>query len=550
MLSRNQTHWPLVGLLLLLMTPAHALERFALIIGNSAYEHASLINPHYDANDMAQTLEELGFTVTLKENLNKRAIHEAINEFSSQLEQSHGVGLFYYAGHGVEVDGINYIIPLEAQIETEVDVKYAAVDIYYLLEHMESAKNFLNVIIIDACRNNPFSRNFSRSLVNRGVSRMSAPIGSIIASSTAQGSIAGDGAYGRNSPYTKHLLHFIRQPDLSIEQVFKEVRKAVLEETDGRQVPWETSSLTSEFYFVSTPPPQPPDNPPPDARQQAELNIRTSTALEPEMILIKGGCFQMGSPESEPDRHPDERQHQTCVDDFYLGKYEVTVREFKSFVTATDYRPDPVAGTGCWIWDSVKNEAVDKKDKSWRDPGYQQDDNHPVVCLSWQDIRMYLTWLSRHTGATYQLPTEAQWEYAARAGTMTARYWGNNPDQACLYANVHDRASQRDNGFDWTAHDCDDGMAQTAPVGHYGSNDYGLYDMLGNAWEWTCSEWDESYGGKETRCPDGQPTDASALVLRGGSWFHMAGWVRSAGRFKVWPSFRFSSLGFRVAKTR
>ncbi|HRZ07770.1 MAG TPA: formylglycine-generating enzyme family protein, partial [Candidatus Competibacteraceae bacterium] len=184
---------------------------------------------------------------------------------------------------------------------------------------------------------------------------------------------------------------------------------------------------------------------------------------------------------------------------------------------------------------------------NWRKPGYEQKDNYPVVCVSWNDALAYVKWLSDQTGQSYRLPTEAEWEYAARAGTTTARYWGEDPDQACRYANVGDQAAKK-TFPNWVIHECTDGVVYTAPVGSFQANAWGLKDMLGNVWEWTCSEWDEKYGGAESRCSTNSGT-TGPLAVRGGSWRTPPDWVRSADRGWLTPTDRHSFVGFRLARS-
>lgn len=222
-------------------------NHLALVIGNADYRTSPLKNPVNDAFDMAQTLRTLGFEVIHKEDADQRAIENAISEFGRQLRKQGGVGLFYFAGHGIQVNGRNYLIPIDAEIETESDVRFEAVDAGRVLGKMEDAGNDLNIVILDACRDNPFARSFRTS--SKGLARMDAPKGSLIAYATAPGSVAADGE-GRNGIYTKYLLKHMTTPGLKVEEVLKQVRVDVINETKEKQIPWESSSLTGEFYFA------------------------------------------------------------------------------------------------------------------------------------------------------------------------------------------------------------------------------------------------------------------------------------------------------------
>jgi hypothetical protein len=220
-------------------------ERLALVIGNSAYQTTPLKNPLNDAEDMAATLRNLGFEVILKKNADQRTMEDTIRYFGKQLRNG-GVGLFYFAGHGMQVNGRNYLIPIDAKIESENDVKYEAVDAGRVLGQMEDAENKINIVILDACRNNPFSRNFRTS--ERGLARMDAPKGSLISYATAPGEVAADGSE-RNGIFTKYLMKHMIEPNLPIELVLKQARIDVARATGGRQIPWEASSLMGNFYF-------------------------------------------------------------------------------------------------------------------------------------------------------------------------------------------------------------------------------------------------------------------------------------------------------------
>lgn len=230
-----------------LTMPAVAEQRLALVIGNAAYPTEPLQNPANDARDLAQVLSKLGFEVIHRENLSQNDMKKSIRTFGKKL-QGGGVGLFYYAGHGVQVDGKNYLIPVNAAVNSEREVEYESVDVGFVLAQMEAARNPLNIVILDACRNNPFSRSFRSS--TRGLASIDAPAGTLIAYATAPGSVASDGNAG-NGLYTQELLANMRQPELKIEEVFKRVRIGVQQKTAGKQVPWESSSLTGDFYFIT-----------------------------------------------------------------------------------------------------------------------------------------------------------------------------------------------------------------------------------------------------------------------------------------------------------
>lgn len=264
----------------------------------------------------------------------------------------------------------------------------------------------------------------------------------------------------------------------------------------------------------------------------------------PEMVLVPAGEFTMGSPADEPGRYSDEGpQHKvTIAEPFWVGKYEVTRGEFAAFVNASGY---DVSG-GCYVYTGGKWKQ--DSGKSWRDPGYEQSDRHPVTCVSWEDAQAYVRWLSRETGKDHRLLSEAEWEYAARAKGGTARFWGEDADKACAFANVHDDTSKRVNEFSWTKHDCDDGFAQTAPVGNFDANDFRLNDMLGNVGEWVEDCWNESYDGAPTDGSAWLEGDCSLRVLRGGSWLGKPWFVRSARRDWYYPFDRNYFFGFRVAR--
>jgi hypothetical protein len=226
-------------------------KRFALVIGNNSYEYASpLQNPVNDADAIAETLKLLGFEVLHFTNLDQKGMKQTIDLFGEKLKKFE-VGLFYYSGHGIQVNGRNYLIPIDANLNSEGDAEYDCVDAGRVLSKMESSGTKTNIIVLDACRNNPYKKSWSRVYRKTGLAFLDAPTGSLIAYSTSPGNTASDGI-GKNGLYTTFLLNSMINPDLNILQVFQEVRKNVRESSNGDQIPWESTSLESDFFFNQT----------------------------------------------------------------------------------------------------------------------------------------------------------------------------------------------------------------------------------------------------------------------------------------------------------
>ena len=271
----------LLAISLLVFTPRWASSeperRIALLIGNGAYATAPLANPANDAEDMAKVLKGCGFKVTIKINANRAEMREAIGAFGDQIMRG-GVGLFFYAGHGLQVDGENYLVPIGADVKRKVDIQDQCLAASYVLQTMEEAKNGMNIIILDACRNNPF-RGFRST--GQGLAHMDAPSGSILAYSTAPGSVASDGQ-GRNGLYTSKMLKHITTPGQRLEDMFIKVRNEVKAESEDRQIPWETQSLTGVFYFVpgDNAVTEPADKPPASAPAPKSASIASEDRID------------------------------------------------------------------------------------------------------------------------------------------------------------------------------------------------------------------------------------------------------------------------------
>jgi formylglycine-generating enzyme required for sulfatase activity len=671
----------LFGALLLLgfgLEPACAEKRVALIIGNSAYRNVTpLDNPENDAKLLADTLRGLGFTLVgggAQLNLDKASLDRAVQTFGAQLSEA-DVGLFYYAGHGLQVGGKNYLVPVDANPTREVDVDFQMLDTTLLLHQMEAAGTRLNIVILDACRNNPFAgrslavgrvrdaENERMRAASSGLAEMPVPEGTLISFATQPGSVAQDGRTGGNSPYAKALADTIRKPGLSILDTFNQVGLEVSRATRGAQRPWVSiSQIAISFYFTApnvataptltdpcigfethwksaeaigtqaafedhlarfpscafaalaklriealkqqvavVAPPVPPAMPAPAAPPRpavvappaappsqaspcgsgtvsVSLSARAAQPLSqaekcglkpkdvfkecdkcPEMVVVPAGSFTMGSPASEEGRGNNEGPPRTVSigKAFAVGKFHVTVDQFAAFVEESNYD----AGSKCWTFEGGK--ALERLGRSWRNPGFTQGGLHPAVCLSWNDANAYVAWLARKTGEGYRLLSEAEWEYAARAQTKPGTYprysFGNDEKDLCQYGNGADQTAEKSVAGDiavagtqrknFAVAPCADGYVYTSPVGSYAANGFGLYDMQGNAWQFTEDCYLDSYNGAPSDGSAWKAGDCSIRVIRGGSWVSNPWYLRAAGRGTRGISYRGYFQGFRLART-
>ena len=284
------------------------------------------------------------------------------------------------------------------------------------------------------------------------------------------------------------------------------------------------------------------------------VTFRDCQNVCPEMVVIPAGKFQMGAPEHESRqeraRHADpiilareSPQHTVLIRHaFALGKYDVTREEFSDFIRETGYQ------TAKTCISANQTASEESPGFSWRKPGFVQTNRDPVVCVSWNDAQAYVNWLSRKTSHTYRLPTEAEWEYAARAGTTTNQYWGNDQAAACRYANIFDLEAARDMKFYFGVFHCRDGYIHTSPVGSLLPNRFGLYDMLGNVQQWTEDCFNDSYNGAPT---DGSPWisgDCSKHIVRGLSFGQGDSDDGAFAREQGYSAHQVY-VGFRVART-
>ena len=292
--------------------PVPSERRVALVIGNSAYQTAPLYNPGFDAEDMSKALQELGFHVIVRRNVDRNAMRAAIREFGEELRRAQA-GLFYYSGHGVQLKGSNYLIPVKEDIRTEADAEDLAVPAAYVLGVMEDSGARTKIVILDACRDNPYMRTFRSA--GRGLAQMSPGAGTLVAFSTSAGSVADDGT-GRNGLYTRHLLDSLRQPDTEVLRVFQRTRAGVVNESKGRQTPVEFNTLVTDFRFrevtVSGPAPIAPADRGPDDRVLSEAVKPVGPAPPPEVAAV--------APVTRPATPPTARESLPALN-AVLGNY-------------------------------------------------------------------------------------------------------------------------------------------------------------------------------------------------------------------------------------
>jgi len=519
-----------------------ARERVALVIGNAAYPQQDMLtNPVNDAKAVAKVLKQLHFDVSLVTDANGEQMQDAIDSFGEKLRKDKEA-VFYYSGHGVQYNGDNYLIPVDAMSRILVPKHLPAFcrTLDYVVQLMVGKGSDMNIVMVDACRNNPFKSLFKDIGTEKGLASLSRKAdGTLISYATAPGEKALNGT-GGNSPYAKRLVELMMKPNMSVEMMFKELRSKVVSDTEGEQVPWMAASLEGEFYFNPVQVNDGQGVPSIKSGGASENNtipymlpsvisssaVGVSGMVDRRFVPIRGGEFTMGSSEGEVGHKNDEVRHQVKVSDFYMSKYELTVGEFRKFVEAKGYRTDAEKASSS---------------NTWQRPGISQQENHPVVYVSWNDAVAYCEWLSLSSGKKYRLPTEAEWEYACRAGTTTPFNTGSNltTDQA-----------NYDGNYPYGGNAKGVYRQTTVPVDSFAPNALGLYNMHGNVWEW-CSDWykDTYYAECKARGtvsnPDNQEP-GSARVIRGGRWDGNAEYCRSAYRSWGTPGYRNDDVGFRL----
>jgi formylglycine-generating enzyme required for sulfatase activity len=514
------------------------IAQVALVVGNANYPDASapISTTVKDARTLAEELRRYDFDVDLKENVGKEEMQRAIDAFTGKI-RSGTVALFYFSGFGIQVARQTYLIPVNGQVWTEADARRDGISLDAVLAEIHRKGARVKIVIVDAARRNPFERRFRASAA--GLAALDAPDGTLAMYAAAPGKVTNDGS-GENSLFIKELIKEIRIPNISAEEVFNHARIGVSRASNNEQVPWVASSLIEEFSFgrsrqaatapavppaTPTPTPAIPPRPAPAATPAptkstpqtaglSETPATPSTANKPgdafrdcpdcgEVVVVPSGVFEMGS--ASDFERPMHRV--TIAKPFAIGRYEVTFEEWDRCVAAgrCKYKPN---------------------DRSWG------RENRPVINVSWVDTKEFLSWLTEKTGKTYRLPTEAEWEYAARGGTNTTYWWGR--EIGARQANCRECATG--------------GALQTLPVGSFRPNAFGLYDMAGNAAEWAEDCWNDSYRGAPQNGSAWTAGQCSLRVLRGGAYDSQAKYVGSAARFRYDSDVRYVANGFRVLR--
>ncbi|MCL2179525.1 MAG: SUMF1/EgtB/PvdO family nonheme iron enzyme [Treponema sp.] len=481
-------------------------QKFALVIGNGNYSaFGSLQNAVNDANDISSALQNIGFTVDRVLNANRVQMVEAITRFKNALSRSrNSYGFFFYAGHAVQFNGVNFLIPATADIPNANYLGDMAISVQTMLSELNDAGNELNIIVLDACRDFPAA--WSRS-VSRGLNVVSnQPADSIIVYATSAGSVASDGT-GRNGLFTSHLLTQLRTPGLTVREVFDRTGSAVARASNRSQIPAIYSQYFDDAYLGSRPAaptpspavtvqptPSPVVTPAPVAAVQPPAPRPSSSIVSNDLVHIQGGTFMMGVSASEAGYiRGVDTPWQVTVSSFMISRYEITNRELMGIRQPSQreydfYTPEELNSP------AVNISWIDAIEYCNMRSGIEE--LTPVYTIRGSGSNLTVRWNRNANG--YRLPTEAEWEYACRAGTTTAYNTGST---------ISDNTG-------WYADNSGNAM-HPLPVGQKPANAWGLYDMHGNATEWC---WDR-HGVYPTRAST-DPTGASSgtyRVLRGGS---------------------------------
>ena len=489
----------------------------ALLIANSDYERSMgyLLQPVPEAMELKSALESIGFSVTLVKNANLEDMQKALAAFKAKTQREGGYAFFHYGGHAVQVNGVNYLIPLKANLDDELSVGYRCV---YVDEVMNSLRGDANIVILDSCRNNPFAQSTHRGAGTRGLAAVGIkPSNSIIVYSAAAGQEAADGLF------TPVLTKLITQKNKKIETVLKEVRNEVFKQTGGKQKPGEYTELMGDVYLAgfdaSAPVQQAVYTPP--VRQENRNNTGERTyRVNGVSFTMKPIAAVQGAVLGDNSRS-NNQEHSVSLSAYYIGQTEVTQELWKAVMGSNPSR----------FTDSVKNPV---EQVSWYD--CIEFCNDLTAEIMGEEHCVYKVRGSSVTAdfsqKGFRLPTEAEWEYAAMGEKRYQWAGTDSEDRLKKYAWYNSNSG-----------------GKTHEVGQKEANGYGICDMSGNVWEW-CWDW---YSSGTPTSGQSDPTGAasgSLRVLRGGSWRLGANGAARAYRNFFSPDKSYDILGFRVAMSK
>ena len=566
-------------------------KRIALVIGNKGYATpvGPLRNPHNDITLVADALRAAGFEVLepVREATRARLL-QAVRLFALRLQAAgpDAVGFLYYSGHGAAIGSQNYLIPVDVEKPDSASLSDGGVPQREIIDRLaEIAPNAVHYLVIDACRNNLGGTKGPKGFLPEN--RRDGMLIAFAASPDKPASDEGD----KSGPYAAALAAELNSPERDDYLLFHRVRVAVDRATRGEQVPWiedgmrreervklgtsalkelpapttattfsraevaafcreiatnpsaaivsslreaykgtpmagcaevRLAELKRQAVAAGAPAPPPAARPEPATPRCDGVEVALGTGGTgtggtacvkpgsgqsfkdcptcPEMVVVPAGSFMMGSPESEPGRGSDEgpQRRVTIAKPFAVGKFEVTFAE----------------------WDACV-KAGQCGDEGWG------NGRRPAINMSWYDAKQYVAWLSKTTRESYRLLSEAEWEYAARAGTTTSYSWGDDFDASLANSN----------------------KGETVAVGEYAANHFGLHDMHGNVWEWVEDCWNDDYRGATSDGTAQTSGECGRRVLRGGSWGDNPLNLRSAYRYRLASDYRFLSLGIRVGRS-
>lgn len=559
-------------------SPAQA-KRHALVVGNDAYQSISKLEKAVnDAEAVGAALRALGYEVDVGVNLSGRQMSRKLSALERRITPGDEV-FFFFAGHGVAIGAENYLLPVDIPKPTDGELGLVRDESHgadAIVRRIQRAGAKVAFVVLDACRDNPFAAEGLRNIgTSRGLTRLDAPPGVFVLFSAGIGQAALDRLPGNdvdpNSVFTRSLLPLLTTPGLTYINIAKRVQSDVSQlaaSVRHRQVPAYYDQIIGEAVLKAGT--APAIDPVQDqlARLQAELarlkdaqqepdvamldtgtsettsdqNACTGNAVAvsrssgsttcitpgsgdsfqdcadcPEMVVVPAGSFMMGSPASEEGRNSNEgpQRRVTIAQPFAVGKFEVTFAEWDACVSAGECQHKPV-------------------DEGWG------RGRMPVINVSWIDAKSYLRWLSGRTGKRYRLLSEADWEYAARAGTTTPFWWGSSISA--------DRANY-DGNFTYGGSRKGPYRKRTVPIDEFAANPWGLHQVHGNVWEWVEDCYEANYDGAPSNGSARTAYGCSRRVIRGGSWDLIPQNLRSANRDGIHPAFRDFSFGFRVART-